>query len=595
MPLDGLAFAAVARELRGAITNARIQGIFQPTANELLFHLRQPGRTHRLLVCIEPSLARLHLTAAEPVNPLAPPPFCQLLRKHLVPGRIAEVSQPPMERVLALTVEARDDSGSLVHLRLYIEIMGRHSNVVLTREDGTILDAMKRIAPDQNRHRELLPHRPYVPPPAQSRIDPFELDREAFSRLIRLVPAKERPAKVLAESLAGFSPLAGREVVARAGLSLDITREELSPTDIEALWAAFQEVITPLQTGRFRPTALMTPTGIEFWHEPLTSVQGESRSFSSMQELLDWVYAQRAAEAEYSRIRQQLVKVVGQNLRRVARKIAAQQEELAGAQRAEEYRKMGDLLTAYLHQIQQGQSRVELPNFYEDNQPVAIALDPALSPAANAQSYYAKYQKARKTLAKASEHLEASLAEQQYLESVHAALEMSESLEELREIEGELSRAGYLRDEEKGEGRKKPKPASPPSSPLRLTSSDGFAILVGRNNRQNDYLTMEVARSDDLWLHAKEIPGAHVIVQTQGKEVPDTTLVEAAHVAAFFSRARESANVPVDYTRRRHVRKPRGARPGMVIYDHQRTLYVTPDRELLARLGVLRPQEQRPQ
>ncbi len=220
---------------------------------------------------------------------------------------------------------------------------------------------------------------------------------------------------------------------------------------------------------------------------------------------------------------------------------------------------------------------------------------PALSPAANAQSYYAKYQKARKTLAKAREHLEASLAEQQYLESVHAALEMSESLEELREIEGELSRAGYLRDEEKGEGRKKPKPASPPSSPLRLTSSDGFAILVGRNNRQNDYLTMEVARSDDLWLHAKEIPGAHVIVQTQGKEVPDTTLVEAAHVAAFFSRARESANVPVDYTRRRHVRKPRGARPGMVIYDHQRTLYVTPDRELLARLGVLRPQEQRPQ
>src|SRR5690606_16706142 len=237
MPLDGLAFAAVARELRAAITNARIQGIFQPTANELLFHLRQPGRTHRLLVSIEPSLARLHLTALEPVNPLAPPPFCQLLRKHLVPGRI-------------LTVEARDESGSLLPLRLYFDIMGRHSNVVLTQADGTILDAMKRIAPDQNRHRELLPHRPYVPPPAQSRINPLDLDQEAFSRLIRLVPAHERPAKVLAESLAGFSPLAGREVVARAGLSFDITREELSPAGIEALWAALQEVITPLQTGR---------------------------------------------------------------------------------------------------------------------------------------------------------------------------------------------------------------------------------------------------------------------------------------------------------------------------------------------------------
>jgi len=592
MPLDGLAFAAVARELRAAITNARIQGIFQPTANELLFHLRQPGRTHRLLVSIEPSLARLHLTALEPVNPLAPPPFCQLLRKHLVPGRIADVSQPPMERVLILTVEARDESGSLVPLRLYFEIMGRHSNVVLTQADGTILDAMKRIAPDQNRHRELLPHRPYVPPPAQSRINPLDLDQEAFSRLIRLVPAHERPAKVLAESLAGFSPLAGREVVARAGLSFDITREELSPAGIEALWAALQEVITPLQTGRFRPTALLTPDGIEFWHEPLVSVQGQSRSFPSMQELLDWVYTQRAAAAEYARIRQQLAKTISQHLRRVARKIAAQQEELASAQRAEEYRRMGDLLTAYLHQIQQGQSRVELPNFYEDNQPVAIALDPSLSPAANAQSYYARYQKAKKTLAKAREHLEASLAEQQYLESVQASLEMSESLEELREIESELGRAGYLRHEEKGEGRKRPRPA-PPSSPLRLTSSDGLTILVGRNNRQNDYLTMEVARSDDLWLHAKEIPGAHVIVQAHGKEVPDSTLLEAAHVAAFFSRARESANVPVDYTRRRHVRKPRGARPGMVIYDHQRTLYVTPDRELLARLGVLHPQGQK--
>lgn len=586
MPLDGLAFTAVARELKDTIKNARIQGIFQPTPNDLLFHLRQPGHTHRLLISIDPSLARLHLTGTELENPLSPPAFCQLLRKNLVPGRVVEVIQPPFERVLQLVIEARDDSGDATERRLYIEIMGRHSNVVLTRSDGVILDAMKRIPREHNRHRELLPHRAYAPPPAQARLNPQDLDEEKFSRIIRLVPAKERPAKVIADNFAGFSPLAGREVVARAGLPLEVTRDELTAADVHALWSAFQEVMEPLETGRFLPTALITGAGIEFWHQPLASIEGEARAFSSMQELLDWVYTQRAAEAESIHLRQKLAKIVDQHLRRLARKIAAQRDELAKARRADEYRVAGDLLTAYLHQVEPGAHEIELPNFYEAGELVSIALDPTLSPAANAQSYYAKYQKAKKTLAKAQGHLEASLAELEYLESVKAALGMSVSPADLNEIEVELRREGYLPREEKNERRKKRASPSPSSSPLTLTSSDGLPILVGRNNRQNDYLTMEVARSDDLWLHTKEIPGAHVIIQSRGGSIPESTLVEAAHVAAFYSKARESTNVPVDYTLRRHVRKPRGARPGMVIYDHQRTLFVTPDRGLLARLGI---------
>lgn len=595
MPIDGLLFTRIGDELKNSLQNARVQAVYQPASTELVIHLRQPGRTHLLLISIDPALARVHLTQEEPENPLAPPAFCLLLRKYLIPGRIVDVRQPPFERILELRIEGRDDEGEPTERSLYVEIMGRHSNVILVRSDGLIVDAMKRVPQELNRYREILPNRPYVPPPAQERVHPDRLTEEELGRMIRLVPAQTRPARVLAEHVAGFSPLAGREVVARAGLPLDVTREELKPGDLAALWRSFSEVMEAVRTGRSRPTAVTSGDKAEFWLMPLKSVEGEAREFDSVQEMLDWVYARRAAHEAFQRRHQALARSVEQHLRRVERKVAAQRQELQEADLAEEHRIAGDLITAYLHQISPGTSRVELPNFYEDGAPVILTLDPALSPAANAQAYYRKYQKAKKRLVKAKEQLDASLEEMAYLESVKTALRYSQSPEELREIHAELVQSGYMPEgprERSGQSKKdrgsqglrsgRPGAAS---SPLSLRSSDGFAILVGRNNRQNDLLTMGIARDDDIWLHAKEIPGAHVIIQTQGQEVPDTTLVEAAAVAAFFSQARESANVPVDYTRRKHVRKPKGARPGMVIYDHQRTLFVTPDRELIKRLG----------
>lgn len=588
MPIDGLLFTRISRELKAALMNARVQGVFQPTATELILNLRQPGRTLRLLISVDSSLARVHLTGDEPENPLSPPPFCLLLRKHLIPGRVVDVKQPSYERLLRLVIEGRDDEGRLTERNLYVEIMGRHSNVVLAGADGLIVDAMKRVPQQINRHREILPGRPYVPPPAQERVDPENLSEEAFRRLLRLVPAHARPAQVLTERVAGFSPLAGREVVARAGLPLEATRQELGPEQLFALWTAFRDVIEAARSGDSRPTAVTAGDKVEVWLMPLVTVPGEARAFDNAQEMLDWAYGRQAKRAAFQREQQALLRAVEQHLRRTERKIAAQRDELEEASRAEQHRIAGDLITAHLHVIPAGADRVQLPNFYEDGAPVVLSLDPALSPAANAQAYYRKYQKAKKGQAVARERLDASIEERRYLESVKTALTICETESELAEIRLELSQSGYLNPEagDKPKKERSSKGLRPGHAvqPLRFRSSDGFTILVGRNNRQNDLLTMEIAHDDDVWLHTKEIPGAHVIVQTRGREVPETTLVEAASVAAYYSQARASANVPVDFTLRKHVRKPKGARPGMVIYERQRTLFVTPDRELIRRL-----------
>jgi len=591
MPIDGLVFTAIAQELGRLLKSARVQGVFQPSPHDLILQMRQPGETLRLLISIDPVLARVHLTEEEFENPLSPPPFCLLLRKHLLPGRVVDVRQAPFERVLEIIFEGLDDAGDRTRRRLIAEVMGRHSNVVLVDEEGTILDAMRRVPGDVNRHREVLPNRPYTPPPSQDRLIPSALGPEEFDRLIRLVPSGARPAKVLSERVAGFSPLAGREVVARAGLEPDICRDQLGAGEIEALFRAFSGVVRAVETGSLDPCAIETDEAPEFWILPLQTIAGRSKRFDSMNRLLDWTYRRRAAAERFQRTKKALSSLVDQHLRRVARKSELQRQEVEAAKLAEEYRVAGDLLTSYLHLVPPGTSSVELPNFYDGERPVVIALDPRESPAANAQRYYRKYQKAKKTMEKAKEHLEASLAELEYLESVKTALLLCEAISELEEIEAELEKGGYIEKSLTHERRRKPSARREAPAPLAFTSSDGFRVLVGRNNRQNDLLTMEIAKGDDLWLHTKEIPGAHVIVQTRGKSVPEQTLVEAAMLAAYYSRARDSANVPVDYTFRRHVRKPRGARPGMVIYDHQRTLFVTPDPGLISRLGSAFPDE----
>ena len=597
MPIDGIFMSALCRELNGLLANGRIQAVNQPREEDVVLQVRQPGATYRLLISVHPEAARVHLTRTQERSPLSPPPFCLLLRKHLIPGRILEVVQPPFERSLTLRIEGFSPEGGRIVRHLVAEVMGRHSNLVLVdAASGLIVDALKRIPRDVNSYREILPGRPYVPPPPQEKEDPETVERERFDFLLRTLSAQTPIARGLQQRFLGFSPFAAREVVARAGLDPDVRRGETDDGQRGRVWEAMREVLSSLRAGRHEPTAVRSGTGEEFWCLAILTLAGETRRFPTLQELLDDHFERRLRGLEIERTRGRLRSAVGQHLARVERKIEHQRAALESAGRAEEFRQLGELLTANLFRLKDlepGRKSVAVPDYFGDGSLREVPLDPGLSPGENAQAYFRRYQKARKTIEKAGEQLRASQEERAYLESVQVALDLADELEALREIAVELERLGYLerRDEPPRGGRRQPErreAAGGASRPMRYRTSDGFAVLVGRNNRQNDEITLRTAGPEDLWFHTQEIPGAHVILLCRGADPPPRSLVEAATIAAFHSKARNSANVPVDYTRCKYVRKPRGAKPGMVIYEHQKTLFVTPTPEALAALDEAR-------
>lgn len=593
MPIDGIFMTALCRELQELLVNGRIQGVSQPRSDEVNLEVRRPGKTLRLVISAHPEFARIHVSRWQPSNPVSPPAFCLLLRKHLIPGRILAVTQPPFERMLTLEIEGFSEEGGRRVRRLVVELMGRHSNLVLVdAETNAIIDALKRIPAERNAYREILPGRPYVPPPPQQRLSPRELSFDRFDFLLRHLPAGTPLHRGMQQHIAGLSPLAARELVARAGLDARATRDEVQPADRTRLWQALHSLLDALDRGACEPVAVKTDGAEEFWCFPIQTLSGRERRFSTLQELLDDIFSRRVHAATVASRLARLRSALRRHLERVQRKIERQRSELAASQRAAEFRRYGELLTANLYRLRevpQGATSVSVPDFYGDGAEVEVPLDPKLTLSQNAQAYFQRYQKARKTQEKAQEHLSASEAERAYLESVQVALDMAVDEAALAEIEAELERMGYIESQRDDRSRRRREGAAgsrtrpSASTPLRYVTSDGFTVLVGRNNRQNDELTLRTAHPDDLWFHTQEIPGAHVILRCRGAEVPEQSLQEAAEIAAYHSKAKYSENVPVDYTRCKYVRKPRGAKPGMVIYDHQRTLFVTPKE--LARLA----------
>ncbi|MCG0238306.1 MAG: NFACT family protein [Firmicutes bacterium] len=615
MGFDATVLAAVVQELDRRLRGGRIHKIYQPTPWELHL-LVYAGREHlRLLLSCHPQGARLHLTQVVRPNPPHPPTFCMLLRKHLEGGRILAVRQVGRERIAHLEVGALDELGNPVTYTLVAEVMGKHSNLLLLAPGGRIIDAARRATEEQNRYREVLPGLPYVPPPPTGKLDPGAVTGADLGQWLARAGAEAmgRPAwQLVLDAVDGLGPLVAREIAHRAGVGG--VAGDLGPAELDRLAQACRELYALVDSGSFAPTLLLDESG-----EPKDFAVVEPRHWAgatlpveSVSALLDRFYAAQEERQRTTALRAELRRVLAQELGRVRRKLQAQLEDLRRAEEAEPLRQKGELLMAYLWQVPRGADRVELPNFYDPEQrPVVIELDPALSPAENAQAYFRRYQKARSGLQAIREQVERSQAELRYLEQVEATLAAAASLPELEEIRAELAAEGYL-DEGKGPAREKrgraggepgaagnrvgegARGSGQPSRPLVVRSSDGLEIWVGRNNRQNETLTFKLAAPTDLWLHAKEIPGAHVILRLPpGVEPPEASLREAALLAAYFSKARLSANVPVDYTLRRHVRKPPGARPGMVIYDHHRTLHVTPDperepflRQALAAAGV---------
>lgn len=562
MPLDGLTLKVLVNELHNRLRNGRVIKIYQPNELTITIHLRLPGTTEILLISADPLHPRIHTIQEQPPNPINPPAFCMLLRKHLEPSRLLGVEQQGWDRLVHLRFECPDERGQLTEKMLVLEVMGRHSNLFLVNQEGQILDALKRYP-----ERDIAPGYLYQVPSNQGKQDPTSFTKEEFVDEVRLLAPPTPLWKWIQDSCQGFSKVAAQEVVRRGGFKPQTKRSELTSADWERLYLSLQDLLTELAKGG-QPQ--WYPEQKDFAAYRITNSQG--KTFSSTDALIRSIVGEqvqtRHIEQKASALRRQL----NNHYKRVQRKETLQLETLREAEGADSWRHQGELLTASFHLIPTGQRSVQVPDYTLPNQPlVNIELDPRLSPSANIQRIFKRYNKAKASKKFTRVQLEKTQEERRYLEDVLLQIELADDELILEEIERELTRLGYLKTQNKRRGAK----ATPPQGPERYLSSDGVTILVGRNNQQNDELTFRLSSPNHLWLHARNIPGSHVVILAEG-DVPGETLVQGAHLAAYFSQSRTSPKVPVDYTLRRHVRKPRGAKPGFVHYEHAKTIMVNP-------------------
>ncbi|MCR2804906.1 Rqc2 family fibronectin-binding protein [Paenibacillus soyae] len=577
MALDGLVVRAVAAELQRCV-GARIHKIHQPTEHDLVLSVRGSGVSGKLLLSANPTYPRVHFTEASFVNPLEAPMFCMLLRKHCEGGVIEAVRQIGRERILHIDVRQRDELGDLSYKTIVIEIMGRHSNIILLDQaSGTIHDGIHHVTPAISSYRIVMPGSAYTPPPDQGKTDPLDVkDEERFRALLSEAMGDE-PApwhKALVSAYSGLSPLAAKEIVHRAA-------ENGETANASSLWKSFRSLMQAMEEDRYEPVIVTEAESgkASFSITPLTHISGQSVRYETISECLEAYYGDKAERDTVKQRAADLIRFVQNEKAKNEAKIKKLEETLHEAKDAEKFRVLGELLTAYMHQINRGDTSIELVNFYDEEQAaVTIQLDPQLTPSENAQRYFRKYTKQRNSLSVVAEQMELAEAEVVYFESLIQQLDNA-SLADIEEIRDELVQQGYLR-ERKSRGPKRKKSQNP--ALLCYTSSENVQIYVGKNNTQNEYLTNRLASPSDTWLHTKDIPGSHVVIR--GGDFGNATLEEAAMLAAHYSQAKDSSMVPVDYTFIRHVRKPSGAKPGFVIYDHQKTLFITPEPERLKSL-----------
>lgn len=584
MALDGALLHCIKEEMESLLCDARVDKIHQPSREELILTLRQRSGTFKLYISAQAASPRIHFTGIPLENPPSPPMFCMLLRKRITGGRLAGIRQEGLERALYLDLDCLDELGDVVRLTLAVEVMGRHSNILLVDGDGRIIDAIKRVDLEMSSVRPVLPGLRYTPPPAETnRLDPSLCRPEDF--LAALDRGKDAPLdRALLDCTHGLSPLVCREVTHLALRGRESRVSELTPEERERLVFFLTRIRETILTGERRVPYMLSKldgTPLDYSFFPITQygLSATGREMESFSALLDAFYAKKDAAQRLKQRSHDMLRVLTNAYERTSRKLQNQRLELERAGRREEKRIWGDLINASLTQIPKGAPAADLVNYFDpDCATVRVPLDPTLSPAQNAQKYYKDYRKARTAETVLAEQIAAGEEELRYLDTVFDALSRAGSMREVEELREELADGGYLRLQR---GRQKP---PPPTQPLAFRSDDGFVILVGRNNVQNDRLTTKMARGGDIWMHVKNIPGSHVLVITGGKEPPSSTLEQAAVLAALHSRAAASSKVPVDYTEAKHVKKPAGAKPGMVVYETNRTLYVTPDPALAARL-----------
>ena len=585
MSLDGIVLNNIATELKNTLVDCKVDKVYQPERDEIHLNIRAKGKNMRLLLSASSNNPRVYFTANAKDNPQSPPMFCMLLRKHIQGGRIVDVEQISLERILKIEIESMNELGDMTVKQLIVEIMGKHSNIVLIeKETEKIIDSIKRIPISISTVRQVLPGREYSLPPSQDKIDPLEISKDDFINLVS--QSVETPVfKFLYMNFLGLSPLIAKEISFRAKIDDEFNLKDLSTEQKQSLFESFEEIYSSVKTKTFAPTIIKDESNYDVVAFSSVDLQQfgnlPKMHFESISELLDYYYLTRDQVDRIKQKSNDLRKSISIKLERALNKLSKQKREVSDAEKRDKFRIYGELITANIYKLEKGQEEVELENFYSETlEPMKVKLNKNLTPSENAQKYFKKYNKLKTAFEIVSRELVKTEDEVRYLEHILLALETSTEVEELDEIREELTTEGYFRKA----STKKKKQLKSTSAPHHYKSSDGFDIFVGKNNKQNDYLTLKLASKEDLWLHTKVIPGSHVIVKTEGAEVPEQTILEAAYLAAYYSKGKMSSNVPIDYTERKNVKKPSGAKPGMVIYETNSTVYVTPSVEHISKI-----------
>lgn len=581
MAFDGVTIANVVSELKRELTGGRLYKIAQPEADELLLTIKQPDGTKKLLISAQASLPLLYLTGESKPSPMTAPGFCMLLRKHLQNGRITGISQPGLERIVHIDVEHLDEMGDLRRKTLVVEIMGKHSNIIFCDSEGTIIDSIKHVSAAVSSLREVLPGKAYFIAATQDKLDALSTDGEAFRNALS---ARPQPVfKALYGSFTGISPVLAQELCYEAGIDADLPTAALGDSDYEGLYGAFARMAEAIRQERFSPNIAYTDgSPVEFCALPLTmygygrqdapstdSVNpGEKPAgdytvpYSSMSALLEHYYAEKNVLTHIRQKSADLRRIVQTALERNVKKYDLQLRQMKDTEKRDTYRVYGELLNTYGYSAEPGAKSLQALNYYTD-ETVTIPLDPTLSAKENAQKYFDRYGKMKRTYEALSQLTVEVREEIQHLESVSTALDIALYEEDLAQIKEELTESGYIRRKAGNRGKKQ----KITSRPFHYLSSDGFHMYVGKNNFQNDELTFKLATGNDWWFHAKQIPGSHVVVKTgNAQELPDRTFEEAARLAAYYSKGRGQEKVEIDYVQKKHVKKPNGAKPGFVVY-----------------------------
>lgn len=570
MAFDGIVISNLVSELKNEIINGRINKIAQPETDELLLTVKGKHGQVRLLISASASLPLIYITDQNKPSPLSAPNFCMLLRKHIANGRITRISQPGMERIINFEIEHFNELGDLCKKILIVEIMGKHSNIIFCDEDGLILDSIKHISANMSSVREVLPGRSYFIPDTMNKLNPFTVTKESFFQCIYTKALKT--AKALYTSFTGISPVIAEEICYRASIDSKKPAQALDDNEKLHLYNHFQWTLDSVKNEDFVPNIIYKELEpIEFSAIPLTQYNHyRTKQFETISQVLEQYYAEKNI---ITRIRQKssdLRRIVSTALERSQKKYVLQEKQLRDTQKRDTFKLYGELINTYGYELDENASSFEALNYYT-NEMIEIPLDPLLTPRENAKKYFEKYNKMKRTFEALTSLISDTKDEIFHLETIRNSLEIALTEDDLIEIKEELIDSGYIRRKYSN------KKVKTKSKPFHYISSDGFHIYVGKNNFQNDELTFKFASGNDWWFHAKGIPGSHVILKSNGDDIPDRTFEEAGKLAAYYSSARKNSKVEIDYSLKKNIKKPNGGKPGFVVYYTNYSLTIEPD------------------